>query len=465
MRRLPMLLVPPGRCSCHLSATAGLPSSAGSTLGQANPATDKLKVDGVVACLLIFLFGACLVGPVRAENWPCWRGPRGDGTSLEKNVPIHWSGPENKNIAWKTEIAGRGHASPIVWDDRIFLVTCRQQSEHRCLLCLDRITGRILWEKIVAKSRLEKKHGLNSFSSSTPATDGELVYVSFLDRTRMLVAAYDLDGHRRWLVRPGEFYSVHGYCSSVLLFEDLVLINGDHDGDAYLVGLDRRTGRTVWKTQRENKTRSYSTPIIRQIDGRMQMILSGSKCVASYDPRDGSRHWILDGPTDQFVASLVYNGKLLFMTAGFPEKHIMAIRPDGRGNITDTHVVWHTRKACAYVPSPVVGGRSRYFLVVSDEGIASLFEAATGKRHWMKRIGPHYSASMVSVEGLVHFLSDKGVTTIIRPGPKFEVVAENELGENCYASPAVSQGRIFIRTEKHLYCIGVDSRQPAADSK
>jgi hypothetical protein len=142
------------------------------------------------------------------------------------------------------------------------------------------------------------------------------------------------------------------------------------------------------------------------------------------------------------------------MTAGFPDHYIMAIRPDGRGNVTDTHVVWQTEKGCSYVPSPIASADGRYFLVVSDEGITSLFDASTGQRHWMERIGPHYSASLVTVDGLVHFLSDAGVTTIVRPGPQFDVVARNDLGEQCRASPAISQGRIYIRTLDHLVAIG-----------
>jgi len=425
--------------------------------------------------LLIYctLFAATLfAAAAAAEDWPCWRGPRGDGTSLEKNVPLRWDGPKEQNIAWKTAIPGRSHASPIVSGARIFLVCCREDRGDRVLLCLDRRSGRILWEKVVLGAPLEKKHHLNSYASGTPATDGKLVYVTFLDAGsdrqksanplkwrratpgQMVVAAYDFDGNQKWLVRPGRFSSVHGYCSSPILFENLVIVNGDHDGDAYPVALDRASGETVWKTPRENKTRSYCTPIIRQIDGRTQMVLSGSLCVASYDPHDGSRHWIIDGPTEQYVASLVYSGKLLLMTAGFPELHIMGIRPDGRGNVTDTHVAWHTTKGCSYVPSPIIGGGGKYFLVVSDTGIASCFEADTGHRCWMKRIGPHYSASLVEAEGLVHFLSDRGVTTIVRPGPTFEPLAENPLGEDCYASPAISQGRIYIRAERHLYCIG-----------
>lgn len=401
--------------------------------------------------------GLCLVATLasaHAENWPCWRGPRGDGRSQEQNLPVRWNGPKGENIAWKVDVPGKGHASPIVWEDRIFLVSAREDRQERLLLCLDRNTGRTLWERVVVVSPLERKHGLNSHASSTPATDGERVYVSFLDRKEMLVAAYDFAGNQRWLVRPGEFSSVHGYCSAPVLFEDMVIVNGDHDGDAYLVALDRRTGKTVWKTPRENKTRSYCAPIIRQFDGRTQMILSGSKCVASYDPHDGSRHWIIDGPTEQYVASLVDNGKLLFMTAGFPEFHLLAIRPDGRGNVTNTHVVWRTTRGCSYVPSPIVSQDGKYFLIISDKGIASCFEADSGQRHWMERIGPHYSASLVLADGLVHFLSDAGVTTVIRPGVKFEVVATNELGENCFASPAVSQGRIYLRGEKHLYAIG-----------
>ncbi|OYV81428.1 MAG: serine/threonine protein kinase, partial [Planctomycetia bacterium 21-64-5] len=266
----------------------------------------------------------------RAENWPGWRGPRGDGSSNEEHVPTAWDGATSDNLAWKAAVPGTGHASPVVWGDQIFLASCLESEADRLLICLDRRNGQMLWQRSVLKSPLEKKHHLNSYASSTPVTDGKQVYVSFLEGSqtgeakgaRMTVAAYDFDGNRRWLVHPGPFSSVHGYCSCPVLFEDKLIVNGDHDGDAYLVALDRTSGDILWKIPRENKTRSYSTPIIRQIEGRWQMVLSGSKCVASYDPHDGSRHWIIDGPTEQFVASMVYNGDLLFLTAGFPEHHI-----------------------------------------------------------------------------------------------------------------------------------------------
>jgi len=423
-------------------------------------------------CLAVTLLPGLWPRVAAGENWPGWRGPRSDGTSVETDVPTQWDGPSGRNILWKTAIPGRGLASPIVWQDRLFVVSCREQSLRRVLLCLDAMEGRILWEQVVLEAPLEKKHTLNSYASSTPATDGRLVFVSFLepdfgadqlaehpgrrDATpgQMVVAAYDFEGRRRWLARPGRFASMHGFCSPPLLFENLVIVNGDHDGDSYLVALDKATGRTVWKTPRKNKTRSYCPPIIRQAAGRLQMVLSGDRCVASYDPRTGELIWMFDGPTEQYVASLVYNGKYFFMTAGFPEHHIMAFRPDGTGHLTDSAVVWHTTRGCAYVPSPIIAGEGKYFLVVSDTGAASCFDAETGRRCWMERVGTHYSASLVEAEGLVHFLADDGITTIVRPGEQFEVVAENRLGENCYASPAISGQRIFFRAEEHVYCVG-----------
>lgn len=386
----------------------------------------------------------------RAENWQGFRGPRGDGTSAEKGLPLKWSPTEN--IAWKAPIPGRGHSSPIIWEDRVFLVSCIEEKEERILLCLDRRTGKTLWQRTVLKSPLEQIHKLNSYASSTLLTDGERVYVSFLDRNRMFIAAYDFDGNKMWAVRPGAFFSVHGYCSSPILYKELVIVNGDHDGDGYIVALNRRTGETVWKIDRPNKTRSYCTPLIREINGRPHMMMSGSKCVASYDPNDGSFQWIMDGPTEQFVAAPVYNGKLLFITAGYPELHIVALRPDGTGNVTATHIVWRTRRGCAYVPSPIVWGN--YFVIVSDGGFASCFDADTGKQHWTERLGGGHSASLVSSEDRVYFLSDRGVTTVVRPGPTFEKLAVNEIGEETYASPAISQGQIFIRGVKHLFAIG-----------
>ena len=415
--------------------------------------------------VVLFFFVA---GLIRAENWPGWRGPSGDGVSTGKGIPTKWSSTEN--IAWRIAVPGEGHSSPIVWGDKVFLTSSLTEKNKRILLCIDRLSGQTVWQRDVVQSPPETVHRLNSRASGTPATDGKQVYVTFMRAEgdeviapnvgserlitpgKIIVAAYDLDGNEKWKTNVGDFVSAHGFNTCPVLFEDSVILNGDHDGDAYLVALDRQSGRERWRTRRENKTRSYVTPIIREIDGITQMILSGSLCVASYDPRNGKRHWIVDGPTEQFVASMVYDGKYVFATGGYPERHTLAIRPGGKGNVTDTHIAWRTTRGAAYVPSPIISGR--YLLMVADSGIASCFEARTGKRHWMERLPGGHSPSPVSADGLVYFVSDRGVTTVIRPSETFAVIAKNELGEPVSASPAISQGQIFLRTHQHLYCIG-----------
>jgi outer membrane protein assembly factor BamB len=417
---------------------------------------------------LATLLGLVLAAAAAGEDWPAWRGARGDGTSLEMQIPTHWNGETGQNLAWKTPLAGSGHASPIVWKNRLFLVSCNEQSQERTLACYDRHSGKMLWQQAVIRSPLETKHNLNSFASSTPATDGELVYVSFLEVDghtvpapnvgtprpitpgHMVVAAYDFDGNQRWLVRPGEFISAHGYCASPLLFKDLVIINGDHDGDGYIAALKKDSGEVAWKSPRPNNTRSYVTPIIREVGGRTQMVFSGSKCVASLDPNDGSTNWIIDGPTEQYVASMVFDGKLFYMACGFPTFHVLGIRPDGRGNVTDTHVAWESTGAKCYVPSPVVV--NGYLIVPDDRGTANCFVAETGQRLWQERLGSHFSASLVTAGDLVYMIADDGLTKVVRPDEKLEVVAENPLGEHCYSSPAIAHGCMFIRGEKHLFC-------------
>ncbi len=389
--------------------------------------------------------------PLRAENWPEWRGPRLDGTSAERGLPTKWSATEN--VAWKTALPGEGHASPIVWGDKIFIVASRTESEERLLLCLDRGTGAIVWQAVVLKSGAEQIHKLNSRASSTPATDGERVFTTFLDNRDVVVSAHDFAGQQLWVKRPGTFSSVHGFCSSPILFEDKVIVNCDQDGEGYIVALARADGRELWRIARPNKTRSYCAPLIREAAGRTQMVLSGSKCVTSYDPRTGKLLWTIDGPTEQFVASLVFNERanLFFLTAGFPEHHILAIRPDGSGNVTQSHIAWRTTRGAAYVPSPISAGD--YFLVTSIGGIAHCFDAKSGAIAWQERLGEQH-ASIVLADGLAYFLNDKGETNVVRPGPKFDLVAMNEIGERCFASPAISGGQIFLRTEKSLVCIG-----------
>jgi outer membrane protein assembly factor BamB len=427
------------------------------------------------------IFGLILAGlvvipsSVRAEDWPGWRGPRGDGTCVEQNVPVRWNGETGENIAWRVEVPGEGHGSPIVSRDRVFLVTCLPDSQERALVCIHRYTGEKCWQRTVVTSPLETKHNENSHASSTPVSDGQFVYVTFFEtdgstapagnvstpRTlnpgKIVVAAYDFEGRQKWLVRPGSFSSVHGFCSNPVLYEDLLIVNGDHDGDSYIVALKKATGETVWKQPREHKTRSYVTPLIREIDGQPQLVFSGSKCIVSLDPRDGHTRWSIDGPTEQFVASMVYDGTHFYMSAGYPTYHVMAIRPDGKGNVSDSHVAWHVTNAACYVPSPVlIGG---HLLVADDRGTANCFETATGKRLWQVRLGAHYHASLIAARGLAYFTDDDGVTKLIRPGPELQVEAENRLGERCFASAAVSDGQLFLRGQKHLFCIETAATQ------
>ena len=401
-----------------------------------------------------------------AEDWPGWRGPRGDGTSFEKNIPHRWS--ETENIAWKTSIAGIGHSSPAVFGDKIFLSTCLVKEQHRVLMCLDRRNGKVLWQRVVITAPLERKHGLNSFASSTPATDGRHVWITFLNmpptagKTKgkvvgdIIVACYDIAGKLVWKKSPGTFFSPHGFCCSPILYKDMVVINGDQDDVAYLVALDKNTGKERWRVDRPNRTRSYCAPLIVDAGGKQQLVLSGSKCVASYDPDSGKQIWLIDGPTEQYVASLVYGQGLLFLTTGFPEYHNMAIRPDGTGNITKTHVAWHEKKTpahkAAYVPSPIACDKC--FYVISDKGYLNCFDAKTGKRLWLEQLGRHHSASPVLADGRLYLTDDDGITYVLRPGPTFDLISRNELGDACYASPAIAQGQIFIRTSHYLWCIG-----------
>jgi outer membrane protein assembly factor BamB len=420
---------------------------------------------------------ACLAGltfqpeVARGEDWPQWRGPRLDGTSKDTGFPLTAEG----QVAWRVELPGSGHASPIVWGERVFVVAGLPENEERVLLCLARATGKRLWQSTVLKAPAEGTHKLNSLASSTPATDGERVFTAFLDNTEsdatraanagrtigkgevpkgtVVVSTHDFSGKQVWQVRPGLFSSKHGFCSSPVVFEDKVIVNCDHDGAGYIVALARTDGRELWRIERPNQTRSYCVPLIREMAGRMQMVLSGTMCVASYDPRTGKQLWIMDGPTEQFVASLVYSEAtgLLYMTGGFPEHHLLAIRPDGSGNVTETHIVWRTNKGVSYVPSPIVAGE--FLLNVSDSGVAHCFEAKSGTILWEERMREHH-ASLTSAEGHVFFLNDFGVLRTVLPERTYKLLAESELKERVFASPALSEGQMFVRTDRSLICLG-----------
>jgi outer membrane protein assembly factor BamB len=393
------------------------------------------------------------VGSVAAADWPGWRGLRGDGSTEETNFPTKWSPAER--IKWKCAIAGDGHSSPCVSNGKVFLTSCILESKERKLICIDRKTGQISWEKTLVTAPLERKHKLNSFASATPTADGERVYVTIYDQPKLMVYCYDFSGKELWKVSPGEFHSVHGFCSSPVLYRDLVIVNADQDpkpgAPAYIVAFNKLTGEEKWRIDRPNRLRSYCPPVIINSNGRDQMVLTGSKCVTSYDPQTGKQIWIVNGPTEQFVSSIVYHQGLVFLTAGFPERWLMAIDPNGQGNVSKSQVKWSKKNDGGYVPSPVAFDGKAF--VVTDEGVGSCWDIQTGKMFWKERLGGHHSGSGVVADGKVYFTDDEGVTFVLKASGTFELLSKNALGEKCYSSPAFSDGEIFLRGEKHLFCI------------
>jgi outer membrane protein assembly factor BamB len=386
-----------------------------------------------------------------AEPWGCWRGPRADSTCLDENIPTNW---DPNGASWKIELPGKGHASPIVWGDRVCTVTGLPASKERVLLCLDRVTGKKLWQQTVVQGPLEKIHDENSYASGTPATDGERVYTVFRVGDDIVVAAHDLaTGAQLWLARPGTHAGEWGFSNEPVLFRDKVIVDGDGKGDSFLVALNRSDGKVAWRVKRDHKGISYSAPLIGELAGRTQLIQCGDRCVTGFDPDTGKSFWFVDGPSEEFAATPTYSpaAGLLFISSSWPKQVLLAIRPDGSGNVTQTHVVWRDSKGAPYIPSLLVA--DEFLLSVNPTGVAFCYEATTGKVFWQEKLGRQH-ASPVLIRGLAFFINDQGQVNAIKPGASFEHVAQYQLGEPCYASPALSDGQVFLRGFQHLFCIG-----------
>ncbi len=393
----------------------------------------------------------------QAEDWPGWRGPRSDGTSIEKNVSTDWN---PAHAQWKTELPGKGHASPIVWGDRILTVTAKTDTKERILLCLDRATGKILWQETVVKGPLQKLHKENSYASGTPVTDGKRVFVNFRVGDNIVVAAHDFDtGKQIWKVQPGTHDGGWGFSNVPVLHKDTVIVDGDGKADSFLIALNQADGSTAWRKDRTNKGISYSAPFIHVMAGKTQLIQCGDRCVTSFNPDTGEPLWTVDGPSEEFCATPVYHQAtaLLFISSSWPKTILKAIRPDGQGNVTGTHVVWSDTKGAPYVPSMMAV--DDFLLTINRGGNAFLYAAATGEVLWKQKLGRHH-ASPVLIGGQIFSINDDGQINVIQPGRTFNRVATYELGESCYASPAISHGQVFIRGFKHLYCFGRPQRAP-----
>jgi hypothetical protein len=405
-----------------------------------------MKTCSIIAVVLISLAAA----PSHGEDWPGWRGPRGDGTSRETGVPLRWSATEN--IAWSTAVPGAGRSSPIVVGRRVFLTTGEATDESRRVLCFDRESGELLWNVVVHRGAGGVMHRLNSTASSTPVADHERVYAVFVDDEGMRVVAVDFSGHPVWSVSPGGFQSQHGFAASPVLFGEGVIVNGQQDGEAFVVMLNRATGAELWRYRPQVNLRSFSTPVLIQYQGEDQLVIAGASQTVALAPSTGELLWFAEGPSQKFVSTPAVGHGLVFSFGGSPEKRAMAVRLGGEGDVSNSHVAWRNERAMPYVPSPLLVGD--YLHVISDTGIYTSLGPKTGEvLHTGRKLGP-VSSSPVSAAGQVYFFEDSGTCTVIKNGAAFDVLAKNEIAEAVYTTPAISAGSLFVRTESHLLCIG-----------
>ncbi|MBA3571524.1 MAG: PQQ-binding-like beta-propeller repeat protein [Pyrinomonadaceae bacterium] len=415
-------------------------------------------------------------------NWPQWRGPAGLGVSTEKNLPTEWSA--TKNIKWKTPIAGRSHSSPIVWGNKIFVTTAVEgpvvpgakavkhmigdkeflhpdsigaDRKHTFkVICLNATTGKLLWEQTAFEGTpYDNRHRKSSFAASTPATDGKYVYAFFGSEG---LYAYDMSGKLAWKADLGKLGTVGmGTGTSPVLHDNLVVMQCDEEnGEAsFIVALDKKTGKEVWKTFRKVQV-SWATPILVRTAKRAELITSGTEAIVAYDPATGKELGRHKGVESNAIPSPVANNEVVFLSAGFPAKIVMAIRLGAAGDLTDSaNVAWKHSKGTAYVPSPLLYGD--YLYLTTDRGILTCLNAKTGELIYeggRVPIPATFTASPVAFDGKILLTSEDGDTFMVKAGPKHEILGSNSVGEPVYASPAIAGGRIFVRGEKNLYAIG-----------
>jgi outer membrane protein assembly factor BamB len=405
-----------------------------------------------ISCLAGLLF----ISPLCGGDWPEFRGPDGQGHAAETGLPVTW-GP-SKNVAWQVALPGSGWSSPVVWKGRVFLTaavpgSARGGEVSLRALCLDARTGKRVWDREVFSQEAgsPRPHPKNSHASPTPLTDGEHLYVHFGHQG---TACLDLEGNVVWTNRELSYQPVHGNGGSPILCDDLVVFSCDGGDKRFVVALEKATGKVRWKTDRPGdplRKFSFSTPLLIDFKGRKQIISPASDMVMAYDPATGKELWkvLYDGYS--VIPRPVFGHGLVFLSTGFNFPTLLAFRPDGEGEVTDSHVVWRSRKGAPLTPSPLLVGDELY--VVSDSGTAVCLDARTGREHWQKRIGKAFSASPLVAEGKIYFQSEEGVGTVVAAGKTFRQLGRSELGERSLASPAAAEGALFIRTEKHLYRI------------
>ena len=420
-----------------------------------------------VVCLsLIIAFGAAFpawaqspAGNVSrkldlAADWPWWRGPTHNGlAALGQNPPLKWS--ETENVIWSAPIPGRGHGSPTVVGDQVFLATAEEQAQVQSVLCYDRNTGKHLWKTVIHQGNFEKKgNAKSSLAACSIACDGERLFVNFLNAGAVYLTALDRAGKQLWQSKVSDFVMHQGYGASPAIFGELVIAASDNKGGGAIAAFERATGKVVWKQDRPAKP-NYTSPVLLQIDGRDQLLFSGCDLVSSFDPRTGKKLWEVEGSTTECVTSIVTDGERVFTSGGYPRSHVSAIRADGSGK-TD----WENKDR-VYVPSMIVNDGHLYAAL--DAGVAMCWKSDTGEEVWKGRLGGTFSGSLVLVGDNLMATNESGRTYIFKANPTaFELVAENQLGDQSFSTPAVCGSRIYLRTAKTtggerqemLYCIG-----------
>lgn len=387
-----------------------------------------------------------------SAQWPQFRGPTGQGHASETGLPVEWS--ETRNVLWKVPVRGRGWSSPVISHGRVWLTTAVAEKGGASLraIAFDAATGReLLNVEVFRLSNSNLKNAKNSHASPTPILDGDRVYVHFGgDGTAALDAS---TGAVVWS-KKFPYASQHGSGGSPVLHGDLLIFSGDGHYEAWVIALDKATGAVRWKTERRKPfDQAYTTPLVISVDGRDQVVSVGAYRAVAYDVATGKEIWTVryeDGFSN--VPRPVFAHGLVYITTGFFQPSLLAVRADGKGDVTGTHVVWSTTRGVPFTPSPIAVGGELYIL--SDLGVLSCVDAQTGKLHWQQRLGGNYSASPIYADGRIYFLSEEGVATVIAPGTTFQKLAVNELAGATLASMAVAHGSIFIRSLTHLYRIG-----------
>jgi outer membrane protein assembly factor BamB len=394
---------------------------------------------------------ALVVMPIalQAQDWPGFRGPDGQGHAPDRSVPLEWS--ESRNVLWKTAVPGRGWSSPVIADGRIWLTTAvEDRGISLRALAFDVATGRELVNVEVFKTRAGGGlHPKNSRASPTPIVEGTRVYVHFgADGT----AALSTSGEILWKTRFA-YESQHGSGGSPILHGDLLILNCDGSDAAFVVAVDKQTGKTRWKTwRRQPWDQAYTTPLAVRVGDRQQIVSVGAFRAAAYDPDTGKEIWRVSyGDGFSNVPRPVSGHGLVYIATGFFQPAILAVRTDGTGDVTKSHVGWTLQRAAPLTPSPLLIGDELY--LVTDAGIATAVDARTGAILWQQRLNGSFSASPVHAGGRIYFLAEDGTATVIAPGREFRRLAVNALDGTTLASIAVADGSIFIRSDTHLYRI------------